>query len=358
MAELGASGKPTADVRLRIDAQEYGGWKEISIAQSLEALAWTFELTVSDSWADPAGRPVTRPIVPGQACELLMDGEPLLSGYVDDVTPEYDASSRSARVKGRDVTGDLVDCSAPPLQIAGQDIQQIAAELCEPFGISVQSLPVYRGCPFPKAAIEYGETVFELLERLARQRGLLMVSDGRGAVQFTRPASRTVPTVLRRGSNILSASAEFSHKKRFSHYAVAAQRPYWKGVAPAAAQSSAVTDPEVARYRPLTLIGEEGWSIADLNTRAQWERAVRIGRSAQVVLTVAGWEHFGGRWAVNWLADVVDDWLGISEPMLITGVRFLLGEQGTRTELTLARQDAFMPEPEVSAAATVFGARP
>lgn len=73
----------------------------------------------------------------GAACRVLVDGLAVITGYVDDVRISCSASEHSVTVRGRDKTGDLVDCCAPSMQLAGASLAVIARNLCAPFGIEV-----------------------------------------------------------------------------------------------------------------------------------------------------------------------------------------------------------------------------
>lgn len=63
----------------------------------------------------------------------------MLTGYIDDFIPSYDADNVEIRVMGRDKTGDLVDCSVVHSsgKWKGVRLEQVAADVCCPFGITV-----------------------------------------------------------------------------------------------------------------------------------------------------------------------------------------------------------------------------
>ncbi|MDH5753328.1 MAG: hypothetical protein OEZ59_13035, partial [Deltaproteobacteria bacterium] len=198
--------------------------------------------------------------------------------------------------------------------------------------------------------VEPGETAFECLERAARMRGALLISTGAGAVEITRAGTDSIDTVLERGVNILAARGQLSHRDRFSEYTVlgqAAGDDSGFGVVASEPKGTA-QDAGVSRTRPLTVLSESPGGLADMKTRAEWERAVRLGRSSQVVITVQGWEHSGGLWEPNTRVKVRDDWLGLDEELLLAGVSLVLDDNGSRAELTLTRPEAFdlLPVPE------------
>lgn len=123
-------------VELRVNGAFYGGWKTIRIERGIEQIAGTFELSVTDRWAEQSA---VRQINPGQPCEVRIDEAVVITGYVDTVAPQYDKQQHTITVSGRDKTGDLVDCSAihKSGQWSGRKLDQIAADLCQPFGITV-----------------------------------------------------------------------------------------------------------------------------------------------------------------------------------------------------------------------------
>ena len=335
------------DVRLQVGGTIYGGWQRISIRRGMEQLAATFELGVTERWA---GQDTVRPITPGAACEVLVDGAAVIKGYVDDVAVEYDEQTHDVSVSGRDRTGDLIDCSAPSTQFSGRTLAQVAAELCAPFGIGVKTATATGG-QFSRLKNNEGDTVFETLEAAARVRAVLLLSDGLGNLVLTRTGTERVGTVLELGVNVLRCSGQFSHRDRFSRYQVKGQQSGsddWYGE-DAAHPLGTATDGEIARHRPLTVLAEENIDTAAASERAQWERNVRYGRSRRIGYTVAGWSHSGGLWRPNALVTVRDPFLSVSAERLITGVELTLDGNGFSTRLELMPSQAFdrveLPEP-------------
>lgn len=331
---------------LEVAGQRHGGWTEVEVVLSLEQLAATFRLTVSERWP---GNPDRVRILPGQACTVRLEDEPVLTGYIDAVFPSYDAQGHQVQVWGRDPTGDLVDCSA--IHQGGQwlrrDLAAIARDLCAPFGVAVVEAEDVGG-PLEAASIQEGESVYELLERLAKQRGLLVWSDGRGSLLLGKPAPHAIATQLERGVNVEAAQGEFSQRDRCSLYIIKGQLPGTDDVngAPAATPTARTTDDGVGRYRPLVVVSEAPGGIAHYRLRAAWERDVRRAKGSRATYTVAGWTHAEGLWQPNTLVPVSDDWLDLHQVMLLAGVTFRRDGSGTRTELTLVQPDALDMLPE------------
>lgn len=328
-------------VELRVNGSYYGGWKSIRIERGIEQIAGTFDLSVTDRWAEQSE---ARQINPGQSCQVLIDEAVVITGYVDTVAPEYDKQQHSISVSGRDKTGDLVDCAAIHKSGAwsGQKLDQIAADLCQPFGIKVlRNADV--GTAFSTFSIQEGETVFECLERAARMKAVLPASDGLGNLMLTRANTGAAVAELVEGENILSARGEFSWKDRYSRYIVKAQ-----GVGDddnfgdaVAQQQAEAKDAAITRYRPLIVLAEDQGTGATLSQRVGWERSVRMGRGNRATVTVQGWAHEGTLWRANTLVRLRSPRLYADVDLLIVAVTFILDDQGTRSELQLCRREAF-----------------
>ena len=338
------------DVRLKVSGRDYGGWKSVRISRGIEQIAGGFEVSVSEIWPtqDPA-RDLVK-IKPGDACALEVDGTTVITGFVDEVRISHDATSHQVSIAGRDATGDLVDCSAilaGGTQFNNQTMENIAKALCKPFGIEVRA-ETDTGDRLSSFGINHAETVFSCLQRLAADRGVLLISDGAGSLVITRAGTeRAAPLVL--GKNILSAEASLSFRDRYSLYIVMAQGMGTDdGALPASwvSPKQTVVDETMAesRSRPLVVTHDSYTEGAvPLERRAQWEANVRAGRSMDVRVRVQGWTQGGnaGLWQPNQISHVIDEDLRLDNDMLIKGVEFALDERGSITELALTDPLAF-----------------
>jgi len=329
---------------LDINRVRYGGWKSVRVMRSMEHIAGGFELSVSDRWP---GQDAAFPIHPGDACEVAIDDDVVITGYVDDVDRAHDASSHEISVRGRDKTGDLVDCSAVPgkWEWANRKMEEIASDLINPFSIGLLTL-TDTGPRFPKFAVEPGEPVFDALDRMSRICGVLMTSNGTGDLVITRRGKERVGTALVLGKNILSARVALSMMDRYQTYIVKGDRALggtsgdslnWED----ANRQGTVKDERVKRHRPLIILAETQGDAANFETRAEWERSVRFARASRATITVQGWRHADDLWRPNKLARVVDPTLGLDADLLVSAVTFTMDEQGRRTELSLTYPEAF-----------------
>lgn len=330
---------------LEVNRYRYSGWKSIRIMRSMEHIAGGFELSVSDRWT---GQDQTIPINPGDPCTVSIDGDVVITGYVDDVDRAHDAQSHEISVRGRDKTGDLVDCSA--MWSGGEwnnrTMEEIVSDLINPFSIGLLTL-TDTGPRFQKFALDTSETVFDALDRLSRICGVLVMSNGTGDLVITRRGKERIGTGLVLGKNVLSARVSLSMMDRYGEYTVVGDRNGGGSIGDTlfpedlSQRKGQAKDDGVSRYRPLMIVAESQGDAANFETRAEWERSVRFARASRATITVQGWRHADDLWRPNKLVRVVDATLGLNADLLISAVTFTLDESGRRTELSLTHPKAF-----------------
>lgn len=352
------------EVRLVVSGKDYLGWKSINITRSLEALSASFNLTYADAW-DYAGLtgPFKKPktvhrkwyIQAGDACEVYIGKDRVITGFVDEVSTQVNGTDRSFSVSGRDVTGDLIDCAASTQsdkEWKNITVLQIANVLVKPFSIKVKNNTGV-GTPLVKLGVSHGESAYDVLERAARQRGILLVTSADGELVLEKPGSSKSKVSLVEGNNILSCSLRQDFKRRFSNY-------YLYGSAPGDARifkdavnkiKSSAVDAGISRYRPRVIISDDSSSAGESRKRIEWEAAFNAAKGTQVTARVNGWRQ-GLRpsdplWKVNQLCDVKSSSCGIDLELLVEAVTFSIGPEGQLTELVLTRKDAWVPNPVV-----------
>lgn len=329
---------------LLIDGTRYGGWKSLEVERGIEQLSGSFHLEVTDRWA---GQLTSWPIRPGDACQVLIDDDTVVTGYVDNTVPRRSARGEQAEsrftVAGRDATADMIDCAAiyKSGQWINQPLSRIARDLAAPFAIEVVIDPLAANAAGTKIAshkIEEGESAFECLERAARSAAILLITDGRGRLVLTRAGTNHADVKLAAGENILEEEARFDWAGRFSDYLVKGQARDNH-----AAQGKA-TDDTVTRYRPLIVLAEDAPGGPTAQQRAEWEAATRAGRANRATVTVQGWRQQGGTgalWTPGIRVPVRSDLLRVDGDLLIVSVRHTLDQEGRRTRLELADPRAF-----------------
>lgn len=274
------------------------------------------------------------PVSIGQAVTLKASGTTLLTGYVRDINPAHSEADRSLSVSLVSRTIDYVECSAdhPSGEILDKDLAAIAKEL-DTQGIGIES-----DASFPKEMrhkLIPGESAFASIERRARGRGVLIHDTEKGRLKLATKPEGTHSGGLIKGINILSGSATFTEKGRYSKVKVRGQAG--EGVEkPQLRPETSVTDSGVSRKRVLILPHEGEVTVDRMTKRAEWQAKRAAGNGSTATITVSGWRDAGGTiWTPNWLIEINDDWLGLSGKMIIKSVTLSQGER-TEAQLTLA----------------------
>lgn len=338
-------------VGLQVNGKEYAGWKSARVTRGIEAAAGKFELAISERWS---GAGDLWPIQVEDECAVTVDGQLLLTGYVDTRAASIGPEEHSLTVSGRDKAGALVDCSAvlTGWELSAVPLLQLANQLGAQFGVAVSmQAGLTLTLPEGKLTVDPGEKAWAALEKACRVAGVLVISDGRGGLVLARAGAGRATTALVQGENVLSASIQEDATERFYRYVVYGQKPGSDddfGLGAAQVQGEA-TDDGVRRTERVLLVRPEGAvTTSQAKARAQWEAKVRAARAASVRVVVQGWTQRGGEvWPVNALVRANLPMLGVDGDMLITEATYSLDENGTTTQLSLKRPDAFTPEPVV-----------
>ena len=206
------------DVYLFVNGKIYGGWENVRITRSLEAVAGSFDVSLTDRWEEGQE---PWPIFDGDRIEVYMGSDLVLTGWVDSTTSSLD--SMTMQVSGRDSTCDIVDCSAlnKPGEWRQKKVEAIAKDICAVYSVDVLC-DVDTGSPIAVFRIQPGESCFEALERLAKGRGLFIMGTAKGEVLITRAGVKKLPVSLKEGENLLALSITCSSHEQYSNYIVEA----------------------------------------------------------------------------------------------------------------------------------------
>lgn len=369
--------EPTQRIALKVGNEVFAAWTAVEIVRDLVEMSGSFRLECHDLGRAGRAMPVpasASPLEPGQAAVLSIDGEVVLTGWIDEVNPIWSGEKVGAIVSGRDRTGDLVDCAAAPqgpAEYANLTLTQIAERICKPFGIPVRA-EVDVGRPFARFAIDVAETALSAIEKAARQRAVLVTSDGVGGLVLTRGGQRRGPAPLRVGELIQEIDATLTWRGRYSDYWVKGQSEKAAGrrgstpaldatagrltdpvpPAPAARMQAAragvvmtghARDPVVTRYRPTVRQAKTQSGGASCQEQADWMARVARGKAEALQYSVADWRagEENRLWRPNELVLVDDPYTGVLGDRLVSAVVYGYGPRGATTKLKLSPRDAF-----------------
>ena len=380
---------PADVVKLLVNGREYAGWKSVRIEAGIERQSRSFDLDVTDKW--PGQTDIPRRIQPGDACQVFIGGDLVLTGYVDATPIRYDGKQVSVGVKGRSKTADLVDCcpiepgpikaivnmwgdvkdargktavSIPArtgTQWRNMKMESIAAALAAPYNVRVIA-EVDTGAVIVDHQIQQGETVFESIDRMMRLRHVLSTDNEQGDLVFIDVGSAGhTGTAIELGKNILSGEAALDYTGVFSQYICKGQRAgnddqYGADISEEEGESddtsyaTPTTVSEVgsstdsrARRRRVLVIRQSGQADSgNCQDRADYERAHRAAKALQSTYTVNGWrQESGALWLPNMMVRVRDAMVGFDTEMVIAEVAWVLDKEGLRTEVRVGPADGY-----------------
>jgi prophage tail gpP-like protein len=317
----------------------------------------------------------------GERIEIFAHGLPALVGWVEDVNPDASEGEASLFISGRDLTGDLADCAAGPngpVEFRNVTLTELAERLCKPFGILVRA-DVDVGPVFPRASIDAAETVLSAIEKHARQRGVLVTSDGVEGLVLTRSGkNRAAADIVFPGIGMKGSGARFSTRDRFSDYFVkgqaekaagtrAASAPLTPGTSPQervrnylGAEGGAkpkeergvsiqghARDPEIRRWRPMVAMMKSQESGGGAQRQAEWMKRVHRARGEDLSYEMHGWRWGGSLWRPNEIVGVRDSYQQVDRDFLIAGVDMAFDEDaGEVSSIRLVGPEAYDPEGE------------
>jgi prophage tail gpP-like protein len=207
------------EVALLIDGQRYRYWSDMVINRALDSID-TLDIRAPFDSAIPEFKKTFQPFS-YKDMAVTIGGQPLFTGTMVSVNPNVTDTEKTVTVSGYAKCGVLNDVNPPasalPLEFNNQNLKNIAAKLCEPFGVSVD-FKVDPGATFERVACDPGRKILEFLTELAQQRGLVISSNPAGGLVFSKPQdSEPVARVKQGESPVTAITARFSPQDYFSH---------------------------------------------------------------------------------------------------------------------------------------------
>lgn len=326
---------------LWVGGKIFEGWEDLSFTRELNACASDFQVKMTDKWRED--KEAWR-VTAGQQAHVHIGKHSMLEGFIDSVEASVSSNARGVTAKGRSKTCDLVDCSVtgPNKFSTPLTLKEIALKVVAPFNIPV-IFNADPGLPFNATTVQTGETVFALLDRLARQRKLLIYPSPNGSLVFSKAGSARASTQLVEGVNILSGKSSYDFSNRFSTYEAKGQNMGELGEPKdTTASLGTATDAGIGRYRPLVIISETVSDGGTSDNRAAYEAALRKAQSLKVEIQTQGfYQKDGTLWDINQFVFVDCGFLGVRRWLIVKKCTYNKSLGGTTTTLELVLPDSF-----------------
>lgn len=335
------------NVSLITDGKAISGWNELTISRSISQLADSYKLTFSDAWVDQFPE-----IYVGLKCQVMVHDKLVITGFIDDIEPELEPNTVRFSLSGRSSTGDLVDCDRieKPFTWKNINLLNVASRVCEPFGIKV-SIEGSPGDSFAEVSIDQNESIHEFIDKLARQRQFMLLTEPDGNLKLTHTGNTRSNDSFIYGENLHKIKGKFSFKNRFSDYTIKAQQKVKAGEEAWGDKTISIfataKDEVITRYRPKMLTGRTQMPVKTAQQQVNWEAQIRQGRSNSFTITHPSWvQENGDLWKEDLITYVKCPLLRLDADFLLDAVDYTVNAGELFSSLTYVSQDTYAPNPK------------
>lgn len=323
----------TNDIAVKLGGRRYSFWKSANIHVAIGEFAREVTLSVSDNQdASSAAADLTM----GSEISVICDDLTVLTGYIDDVSVMYNSTSHNITIRARSKTCDLIDCSfTGDSQFNGQSAYRTIVEICKPFGIKV--IWNCKDWTIGEMNTNVGDTCAGIITEICKRGGVFYTDDAYGNLIITNLITdSSVKTIYNKmdskTSNIISATAKFSSRDRFSEYTVMSQDTVVDGDETAEyayALSGTVKDPGVKRYRPKIVMAQTNQDAgSDINS-AEMEYMAAVSDAADFEYRINGWkDDLGIILHGGTFVNVVDEFAHVNNRLIAKSVDLTISDRG------------------------------
>ena len=287
----------------------------------------------------------------GDRCTIEINDQQVIDGFIEEMPVSYDDSDHIVNIIGRDNTGDLVDCQhdAADSEWKGLTVSRLIQRLCDPFSIAVvvDAGAVNAASEVVETFVANNfETIAQMIGRLARDYGLIVISRGDGKLTLTS-ISDSRPTVddVVAGFNVSNVTQHSSNQNRFSSYKIkgVGLSTDNKSIEDWVSPSGQFSDEKIERFRPMVSFSETVTNSALAKRKAQYEGRMRAGFSRRLEYNFFdSIQSNGAIWEFHSKTNVVDDRFDLNDEKIIVELDYLFDEeQAFTTRGTLVDPDTF-----------------
>lgn len=302
----------------------------------------------------------------GKSIEVTLGGETILTGVIDDINEPIGKGQHSISLSGRDLAGQLLDCSAPVFEGREMSLSQILRQFLTPYQIK-HDIEAPTTAIRQKVTVDVGETVWDAISKAAAANGLWQWFTPEGVLKVGEPNPKTAIVahlILRRdgvGNNLESLTRQRSLNDRYSSITVMSQSgqvqpTFYQDVAETPANESengqpnikaTLTDSGLGIHRPKIVMSGDCENVDA--ARAKAKKMMIDGQLNGHNLTAVVKGHYsetGVRWQPRQRVTLLSEPHGIDGVFFIMGRKFKLGRtSGKTTELRLKQDGIWQVDP-------------
>ena len=318
----------------KVGQNSFSNWTSMRVHTSMMSLVDSFGfMDVDFSRGDFSKWQIKR----DATISVFIEGETIITGWLDSIPKEYSPESFNIQFIGRDKTCDLVDCCYVESnnEFKRQTRANIIRRLLSPFGLDVvvdSTAAEAANVKLETFKVSEGRFIYEEIAELCRDAGILPLSYGDGKLTLTKATTTDKATdPIQFGVNAIYGKHIDDYTQRYSDYYV---KGYGTGannkrLADFISPVGYFKDDIVSRYRPFTIFADRATDAGKCYDRAKWEARTRAGLSQGLVYHLPGWlQSDDSIWKKNTLVTLYDPILGIdAQEFLICDVDYIYEEK-------------------------------
>lgn len=207
------------DFSIFINGKLFGGFTGYTVKMSMDSLdVFSFEAPWDD--ADIQAKAALAPFT-FRECAVYFNRKLLFMGRLLASAPEVTPNSKKINIQGYPLCGTLNDCDIPvskyPPSYNGMTLQQIAEDICQPFGVKV-SFSEDSGEAIEKVEYTIGTKILDFLKKLAEQRRFVFTNNSNGDLFFWKVPEESSRAVFKEGElPFISCKVTFKQQEMYSH---------------------------------------------------------------------------------------------------------------------------------------------
>jgi prophage tail gpP-like protein len=315
------------------------------MTKSIDNVGDGFMITAPFFPEDPIYRELYKPFK-YQRVVIKINNQLQLTGRIEVVAPTLSAGETSVMVKGRSLTGSIVDCTfkyKDVQQFTDAKLDEIAKVVLKDFDFD----PVFEspaGALFPEAGSSSPtQTIFAFLHNYAKQRDLLISQTPDGDLLFRKAITKGAPVAnfVEGDVGLVVTTGSYNGTVRFSKFDVFGQEPDVND------NYAPVIDPALDGVHRPRSIQSNDTNKANIVDSANWIASATVAQAINVPLRVEGWtDPNGALWIENTFITLVAPSVMAYKPFtfLIKSVKFIQDSQKTYTTLRLTIPSAYTGE--------------
>jgi prophage tail gpP-like protein len=352
-------------IYLEVNGIKYEGFTEISVNSSLENFcsSFSFATTLKEEvsfFGNKTGGFVND-IKLQNKVKIYIDDILILTGYIEALNLDYDASNHSIVYSGRDIGGDMVDSSIIQSTYKQRNFTLLTKMVLSQNGFSDVKVQNKAGLLLLESTeiikTEKDEKIFEFLDRYAKKLQVIIKINRFGNLEIVREDNAIVKNMLinnrTQDNNILSAKLQLTTKDRYNVVNVYSQANNKTHTSTGISQKGMAKDSSIRSTRRISLSMNTASQSQTLNTLAQWNVNVRRAKGSRYTCKVVDFYSeriesillfdlgYNQVWQPNTLVDIIDEVAQISGTFLIQGVEFTQSINGSFTTLDIVEKGSF-----------------